>query len=444
MRAFPDDFIWGVAASAYQIEGVGAGRGASIWDRFCATPGKVRNGENAEIACDFYNRYRDDIDLMRELAVDAFRFSVSWPRVVPEGRGRVDAEGLDFYDRLVDGLLEVGIEPFPTLFHWELPVSLEDAGGWPVRATAEAFAEFVEPVAERLGDRVRHWITHNEPWCASWLGYGTGEHAPGRASRRDAIAASHHLLLSHGLAVDVLRRESPGAEVGLTVDIYPAHAASGAPEDLAAAALFDGTRNRWLLDSVLRGAYPEDVLEHYEGDLPAIEPGDMERIAAPIDFLGVNNYSRAVLRAGDDGVTPVHVWVEGAEHTDMGWEVYPDGLRETLVRLHRDYGVQALYVTENGAAFPDVPAHDGRVRDPERQSYLEQYVAAAAEAVDAGAPVRGYFVWSLLDNFEWALGYQRRFGLVYVDYPTLERIPKQSFGWYRDLIARSRREAAAA
>src|SRR6516165_2119191 len=221
MRALPDDFIWGVAASAYQIEGAGAGRGASIWDRFCATPGKVRNGENAEIACDFYNRYREDVGLMRELGVDAFRFSISWPRVVPDGRGRVDAAGLDFYDRLVDGLLEAGIEPFPTLYHWELPVSLEDAGGWPVRETAEAFAEFVEPVAARLGDRVRYWITHNEPWCASWLGYGTGEHAPGRRSRREAIAASHHLLLSHGLAVEVLRRESPGAEVGLTVDLYP-------------------------------------------------------------------------------------------------------------------------------------------------------------------------------------------------------------------------------
>jgi beta-glucosidase len=321
MSAFPDGFIWGVAASAYQIEGGRDRCGRSIWDRFCAIPGNVRNGENAEIACDFYRRYREDIDLMRELGVDAFRFSVSWPRVVPKGRGRVDTAGLDFYDRLVDGLLEAGIEPFATLYHWELPVSVEDAGGWPERSTAETFAEFVEPVAERLGDRVRHWITHNEPWCASWLGYGTGEHAPGRSSRRDAVAASHHVLLSHGLAVEVLRRESPGAEVGLTIDLYPAHAASDRPEDVAAAALFDGTRNRWFLDSVLRGAYPEDVLEHYAADLPRIADSDMETIAAPLDFLGVNNYSRAVLRAADDGVTPVHVWVDGAEHTDMGWEV---------------------------------------------------------------------------------------------------------------------------
>jgi beta-glucosidase len=436
MRKFPDDFIWGVATSAYQIEGAGDERGASIWDRFCATPGKVRNRENAEVACDFFHRYRQDVGLLEELGVNAFRFSISWPRVIPDGCGRVSPGGLDFYDRLVDALLEAGIEPFATLYHWELPLSVEEVGGWPARATAEAFARFVEPVASRLGDRVRFWITHNEPWCASWLGYGTGEHAPGRTSRRAALAASHHLLLSHGLAVEVLRRQSRGAQVGLTVDLYPAHPASDAPEDVAAAVLFDGTRNRWFLDPVLRGAYPEDILEHYAPDLPAIADGDMKTIAAPIDFLGVNNYSRAVLRAADDRVTPVHVPVDGAEHTCMGWEVYPDGLRETLVRLHRDYHVQAIYVTENGAAYPDVRTHDGRVRDPERRNYLEQYVAAVAEALAAGAPVRGYFIWSLLDNFEWALGYWRRFGLVYVDYPTLARVPKSSFHWYRDLIRR--------
>jgi beta-glucosidase len=439
-RSFPSDFVWGVAASAYQTEGATAddGRGASIWDRFCATPGNVRNGETAEIACDAYHRYPEDIRLMHELGVDAFRFSIGWSRIVPDGRGRVNEQGLDFYDRLVDALLQAGIEPYPTLYHFDLPQALEDAGGWPERATAEVFAEFAGVVAERLGDRVRHWITHNEPWCPSWLGYGLGEHAPGRRSRSDALAAAHHVLLSHGLAVDALRAASAGADVGITVDVYPAHAASEQPEDVAAARLYDGTRNRWILDPLLRGVYPADVLEHYRADLPPIRDADLATIAAPLDFLGVNNYSRTVLRAGPDGTTPVPVRVDGAEYTEMGWEVYPDGMRETLARLDHEYGVETLYVTESGAAYPDTRGHDGAVRDPERRRFLDAYVGAVADAAAAGVPVRGFFVWSLLDNFEWSLGYSRRFGLVYVDYPTLARIPKSSFWWYRDLIACAR------
>jgi beta-glucosidase len=326
---FPEGFVWGAAASSYQTEGALSedGRGESIWDLFCATPGAVRGGDTGETACDFFHRYREDVALMGVLGLDAFRFSISWPRVLPHGWGKVNARGLDFYDRLVDALLEEGIEPYVMLYHWDLPQALEDAGGWPERGTAEAFASLAEAVGRRLGDRVSSWITHNEPWCQSWLGYGYGIHAPGRTSQRDALAAAHHLLLSHGLAVEALRRESPGSQVGITLDLYPMHAATGADENGDATRLADGTRNRWFLDPVLRGEYPEDVLEHFEPDLPPIEAGDLRAIATPIDFLGVNHYTRTVIRMGSDGL-PEPVAVAGAEHTDMGWEVYPAGIRE--------------------------------------------------------------------------------------------------------------------
>jgi len=442
---FPSGFVWGAATAAYQIEGAANedGRGESIWDRFCATPGKVRAGDTGEVACDFFHRYREDIALMRELGIDAFRFSISWPRVLPEGRDRVNDRGLDFYDRLVDALLEAGIAPFATLYHWDLPQALEDKGGWPERATAEAFAAYAELVGDRLGDRVGSWTTLNEPWVASWLGYGLGIHAPGREGVRPALAAGHHLLLAHGLAVEALRRSSPRSRIGITIDLYPMHPASGSAADREAARAADGSRNRWFLDPVFRGAYPEDTAERFAAELPVIADDDMTRIAAPIDFLGVNHYSRTVIRAGEKG-EPVEVCVPGADHQDMGWEVYPAGLREILVRVRDDYGPAAVYVTENGATYADVRGHDGGIPDIERQRFLEGYIRAVGEAIGDGVPVRGYFAWSLLDNFEWALGYQRRFGLVYVDYPTLERIPKQSFGWYRDLIARSHRVAAAA
>jgi beta-glucosidase len=436
---FPSDFVWGAAASAYQIEGAAYedGRGESIWDRFCATPGKVRAGETGEIACDFYHRYPEDIALMRELGLDAFRFSIAWPRIVPDATGPVNQAGLDFYDRLVDALLGAGIRPYANLFHWDLPQALEDAGGWPERATAEAFAAYAAVVGERLGDRVKDWITHNEPFCTSWLGYGLGEHAPGRTSVRDALAASHHALLAHGWAVEALRRAAPAAEVGIVLDTWPIHPASDSPADLAAVRAEDGVRNRWFFDPLLRGAYPEDVLERFADDTPQIRDGDLATISAPLDFVGINNYSRRILRAGPGGV-PVDVPAPAAKLTDMGWEVYPAGLYESLIRLHQEYGVESLYVTENGAAFADVRGHDGGIHDLERIAYLDGYVGAVAAAVAEGVPVRGYFVWSLLDNFEWSLGYSKRFGLVYVDYPTLERVPKESFAWYRDLIAANR------
>jgi beta-glucosidase len=436
----PDEFLWGAATGAYQVEGAATadGRGESIWDRFAATPGKVRNGDSGEVACDFYHRYPEDIALMRELGIGALRFSIAWPRVLPQGNGRVNQAGLDFYDRLVDALLEAGIRPFVTLYHWDLPQALEDAGGWPVRATAHAFVDYVEAVATRLGDRVLDWTTHNEPFCSSWLGYGHGVHAPGRSSTADALAAAHHVLLSHGWAVDVLRRECPRAEVGIVLDSWPVHPVSGDDADRDAACIADGIRNRWFFDPVLRGSYPADILEHFGPLAPRVRDGDLAAIAAPLDFVGVNNYSRTLIHADPDGGAPLVVRSPTGQLTDMGWEIYPEALSEVLRRLHEDYAAPSLYVTENGAAFADVRTHDGRVHDNERRDYLVAYIEAVRQTIAGGVPVRGYFVWSLLDNFEWTYGYSKRFGLVYVDYPTLERIPKDSFYWYRDLISRGR------
>ena len=437
--SFPTDFIWGAATASYQIEGAAHddGRGESVWDRFAATPGKVRNGESGEIACDFYHRYRDDVALMRELGIDAFRFSIAWPRVLPEGRGAVNPAGLDFYDRLVDELLAHGIEPFATLFHWDTPQALEDAGGWPVRATAEAFVEYAEAVVGRLGDRVRFWMTHNEPWVHAWIGHAWGEHAPGRTSEADAVAAAHHLLLAHGWAAAAIRRAAPDAEVGIALNLAHAYPSSPSAEDEAAAWEMDGEGNRWFLDPLFRGSYPADLHERNELVAPFVRDGDLEAISAPLDFLGVNNYFRFLVSA--DGGRPSVVRDPEAQHTDMDWEVYPDGLYRLLMRVAADYAPPAIYVTENGAAFGDVRVHDGRVHDPERTAYLETYIDAVSRAVAEGAPVKGYFVWSLLDNFEWAHGYSKRFGIVYVDFPTLDRVPKDSFYWYRDHIAGLRR-----
>jgi beta-glucosidase len=434
----PADFLWGAAAAAYQIEGAATedGRGESIWDRFSATPGKVRNGESGAVACDFYHRFSDDIGLMEELGIDAFRFSVSWPRILPEGRGRVNPAGLDFYDRLVDELLERGIEPFLTLYHWDLPQALEDEGGWRERSTAEAFVDYAAVVAERLGDRVRNWMTHNEPWVVSWVGHAMGKHAPGLRSEAAAVAVSHHLLLSHGLAVPVINAAAPDARVGIVLDLWQVYPASDSPEDAAAALRVDAEHNRWFLDPLFRGEYPAELPERNEIVAPLVRDGDLEAIAAPIDFLGVNNYSRALIAAGSDG--PRHVRNPEAVYTEMDWEVFPEGLRALLVRVATDYNPAELYVTENGASFGDVLGHDGHVHDPERTEYLTGYLDAVAGAIAEGAPVKGYFVWSLLDNFEWAFGYSKRFGIVYVDYPTLDRIPKDSFFWYRDHISRSR------
>jgi beta-glucosidase len=442
---FPPGFVWGTATSAYQIEGATTvgGRGRSIWDSFCAVPGAVRNGDTGDIACDFYHRYPADIAIMRELGIDTFRFSIAWPRVIPDGRGRVESRGLDFYDRLVDALLSAGIRPLVNLYHWDLPQSLEDAGGWVRRETADAFAEYAAVVAHRLADRVHDWTTHNEPYCTAWLGYADGVHAPGRRDRGAAIAAAHHVLLSHGWAAQQIRSESARSRVGIILDSWPAHPATDAPADAEAAARADAIRNRLWFEPVLLGAYPQAALDALAPHRPPVRTGDLAAIATPLDFLGVNCYSRTIVRATPDGQS-VEVRAPSGRLTDMGWEVYPDGLLEVLRRAHFEYHAPPLYVTENGAAFADVPGHDGRIRDTERIEYLNAHIGVVARALAEGIPVHGYFVWSLLDNFEWSLGYSKRFGLVYVDYPTLTRIPKDSFYWYRNLIAEQRREVAAA
>lgn len=442
MSTFPSNFLWGTATAAYQIEGAAHedGRGESIWDRFCTIPGNVRNGESGAIACDHYHRYREDIALMYDLGLSGYRFSIAWPRILPEGRGSVNPKGLDFYDRLVDTLLENGIEPFATLYHWDLPQALENEGGWTERATVEAFTEFVEAVLLRLGDRVQNWITHNEPWVVTWPGYGWGVAAPGRTGGRTALMAAHHLLLSHGRACEVIRREAPAAHIGITLNLIPVYPATDREEDVVAATYADGQINRWFLDPLYRGEYPKDMVEVFGDEMPDVRSGDLQTIAAPLDFLGINYYLRHIIRADPEGKKPTGVQVrsEDAEFTDTDWEIYPNGLASVLERVSRDYQPKRIYITENGAAFPDVRAHDGEVRDPERQRCIERHLQAASRAIDEGVPLAGYFLWSLLDNFEWGHGYWKRFGIVYVDYPTLERIPKASFHWYRDFIQQQR------
>ncbi|WP_002632371.1 GH1 family beta-glucosidase [Cystobacter fuscus] len=445
--SFPKDFLWGTATSSYQIEGAAMedGRGESIWDRFSKTPGKVGDGTNGDVACDHYHRYREDIALMKSLGMQAYRFSVAWPRILPTGRGKVNPKGLDFYNRLVDGLLEAGITPFVTLYHWDLPQTLQDQGGWPRRSTAEAFVEYTEVVARALGDRVKNWITHNEPWCISLLSHEKGLHAPGLKDFRQALAASHHVLLSHGWAVPVIRAASPGAQVGITLNLSPAEPASPSAADYDAFRHHDGYFNRWFLDPLYGRHYPADMIADYvkAGHLPSegftvVQPGDLEAIAVDTDFLGVNYYNRAVLRSDKvpeekNHPRTVHLAPE-SEWTEMGWEVHPDSLRKLLTRLHVDYGPRKLYVTENGASFSTPPDDKGRVPDEKRLNFLRDHFLAARKAMDAGAPLAGYFVWSFMDNFEWDRGYLQRFGIVWVDYKTQQRIPKDSALWYRDVI----------
>jgi beta-glucosidase len=433
---FPREFAWGVATSSYQIEGAvdEDGRGESIWDRFVATPGKVHNGDSAAVAADHYHRFREDVALMRELGVRAYRFSVAWPRIMPSGTGRVNSTGLDFYDRLVDELLAHDIEPFLTLYHWDLPQALEDAGGWKSRNTAEAFGQYAEALVQRLGDRVSKWMTHNEPWCTAWLGYGNGEHAPGRAEgAAGAVPVAHHVLLSHGLATQAIRALAPAAQVGIALNLFPTYVGDDRPETHAAARRMDGQNNRWFLDPIFRGSYPSD-LEDLIRYLPQTAQDDLKTASVPIDFLGVNYYHRDVYAADQNG-QPVHISMDGAEQTDMGWEVYPDGLHALLTRLRDEYSPSAIYITENGAAYSDAPGPDGTVQDIRRREYVEQHLNAALRSMQDGVPLRGYFLWSLLDNFEWAHGYSKRFGITYVDYTTLRRVPKHSAYWYRDFIA---------
>ncbi|MTB86822.1 beta-glucosidase [Aeromicrobium senzhongii] len=439
---FDPGFLWGVATSAYQIEGATTqdGRGPSIWDTFAARPGMTRRGENGEVAVDHYHRWPEDVALVKDLGLDAYRFSIAWPRIQPEGRGKVEARGLAFYDRLVDGLLEAGIEPWPTLFHWDLPQALEDAGGWPVRDTAERFADYAQIVAEALGDRVRHWTTLNEPWCAAFLGYGAGIHAPGRTEPAAALAASHHLNLAHGLAVPRLRDGRPEAQVGVTVNLYAVSPADETGRHDDAARRIDGLMNRWFLDPLLLGRYPQDVLDDIAGvgGTEVIMAEDLETITAPLDFLGVNYYSRHVVAASPwPGASEVDFVSRDWPKTASGWDIDPSGLREVLDQVHRDYPPVPIYVTENGAAFDDVLTPDGTVDDQDRIEFIDGHLRALADARDDGVDVRGYFAWSLLDNFEWAEGYDKRFGIVHVDFETLVRTPKASALWFAELARSS-------
>ncbi|HLG51403.1 MAG TPA: GH1 family beta-glucosidase [Chloroflexota bacterium] len=438
---FPTTFLWGAATAAYQIEGAVRedGRGESIWDRFSHTPGKTHGGDTGDIACDHYHRWPEDIRLMRELNLKAYRFSIAWPRILPRGRGGVNERGLAFYDRLVDGLLAADITPWVTLYHWDLPQPLEDAGGWPSRSTADAFVEYVNIVSRRLGDRVKNWITLNEPWCVAFLGYLTGEHAPGRRDLRAALAATRTLLAAHGRAVPILRANSAGARVGITLNLAAVYPASDSPADREAAHRYDGFFNRWFLDPLYGRGYPTDMVAFYGDNLPPVPADDIEVVAAPIDFLGVNYYSPSAVR--HEPSSPLQVGVvpfPDAEVTAMGWPVYPRGLFDLLRRLQRDYPIGALYITENGAAYDDPPPANGRVPDPRRIAYYAGHLTEAARAIAEGVPLHGYFAWSLMDNFEWAHGYSKRFGLVYVDYPTQQRTIKDSGYWYREVITAGR------
>lgn len=437
LTALPADFTWGVATAAYQIEGAVAedGRSPSIWDTFSHTPGKVDGGDTGDIACDHYHRVPEDIGLIKQLGADAYRFSIAWPRVVPGGDGPVNKAGLDFYDRLVDGLLEAGVTPFATLYHWDLPQVLQDRGGWTVRETSEHFAAYASQVVERLGDRVKDWATLNEPLCSAWIGHLEGRMAPGLTDLTAAVRASYHLHLGHGLAVQAIRAASSDARVGIVNNFSPIEPASGSEADLAAARRADGHINRWWLDPILGRGHPQDMVEEYGVELP-LQPGDLEAIAAPLDWLGLNYYFRQIVTADPDGTAPHarQVSVPGARLTHMDWEVHAEGLEQLLLRLTEEYGVQRIYVTENGSAYEDVVAADGSVHDPERVRYLEEHLAACARAVAKGVPLAGYFAWSLMDNFEWAYGYDKRFGLVHVDYATQRRTVKSSGLRYAELV----------
>jgi beta-glucosidase len=447
----PASFRWGVATSAYQIEGAHDqdGRTASIWDTYCRTPGMVHDMENGDVACDHYHRMPEDVALIQSLGVDTYRFSVAWPRVQPGGRGPANTAGLAFYDRLVDELLGKGVDPWVTLYHWDLPQELEDEGGWPVRDTAYRFADYAMLVFDALKDRVQTWTTLNEPWCSAMLGYYIGNQAPGRQDLPAAISAVHHLLLGHGLATQRMRAAAPRPiELGITLNMGTADPETDSEADRAAARRADGLGTRIYLDPLVHGRYPADVVEDLaaRGIRIPVRPGDLGVISAPIDVLGVNFYSGHVFSGVDengqerdkDGNPVERSIPQGNPVTAMGWEIVPDSFTRLLVRLSNDYPGLPMVITENGAAFDDQADASGFVRDFDRVEYFQEHIGAVAKAREAGADVRGYFAWSLMDNFEWSYGYEKRFGIIRVDYETQERTLKQSALWYRDTIKRVR------
>lgn len=428
---FPAHFIWGVATAAYQIEGAAqeGGRGESVWDRFCTQPGAIADGSSGLVACDHYHRMPQDVELMASMGVDNYRFSIAWPRVQPDGQGAWNEEGFAFYDRLLSALEAKGISAHLTLNHWDLPQALQDQGGWASRQTCTHFVNYAKEVAKRFGHRLASLVTHNEPWVVAILGHQDGIFAPGLKARSTAFQVAHHLLLSHGMAIQALRASHPDLAMGIVLNLSPIYPASDAPADVAKAKLDDGYIVRWYMDPLFKAQYPADVSADLGADAPQVEEGDLALIAQPLDFVGVNYYTRNFSSSGN----PWDVRANAKRVTDMGWEVFPQGLTELLVRLHQDYAPRALLVTENGSAFVDTVT-DGQVHDTERLDYLREHIQACAEAINLGVPLTAYFAWSLLDNFEWASGYGKRFGLVHVNYDTQERIVKDSGRWYANFL----------
>jgi beta-glucosidase len=432
---FPDGFLWGVSTAAYQIEGAVRedGRGPSIWDTFSHHPGKILGGDNGDVACDHYHRWPEDVALMRELGIGAYRLSTAWSRILPEGRGRVNDKGLEFYDRLIDGILEAGIEPWICLYHWDLPQSLEDRGGWQNRDTAAWFADYAQITVRRLGDRVKHWATFNEPNCACVKGYGDGEHAPGIRGRVSALTAIHAMNLAHGLGIKAMRAERADLLLGNIYNFHPYEPASERERDEVATMMLDALWNRSFPDPQMLGHYPEPLAAEIEA---LVQPGDLDIIKQKPDYFAFNHYSGSRVRHDPDHPFEAVALPPppGTPVTDMGWEIAPETFRAVMVEAKERYaGDLPIYILENGAAFPDQLDADGRIRDEPRISYLRGYLGAVLDAIEAGVPVRGYFVWTLMDNFEWALGFSKRFGLVHTDYETLERRPKDSFHFYAEL-----------
>jgi len=441
---FPEGFLWGAATASYQIEGSPAadGKGESIWDRFSHTPGNIWNEENGDIACDHYRLYREDVKMMADMGLNAYRFSVAWPRIFPQGGGRVNEKGLDFYRRLIEELHKYKIKPVVTLYHWDLPQALQDRGGWNNRDTSLYFAEYASALFNNLDLPVEMWITINEPWVIAILGNAFGVHAPGINDFSTALQVSHNLLLGHGLAVKAFREAKRGSEpIGITLNLAPIQPLTDSAKDREAAKVSDGFMNRWFLDPLFKGSYPQDMADIFARNfgLPASEKDDAAVMAEAIDFLGINNYTRIIVEnsGAADAFMGNPVNPPESEYTEMGWEVYPRGLYELLTRVHRDYGPLPLYITENGAAFPDEPSEDGTVDDPRRINYLHGYLQACHQALAEGVPLKGYFVWTLMDNFEWAFGFSKRFGLVYTDYETQKRYLKKSAYWYKKVIGQN-------
>ena len=435
---FPKDFLWGTASASYQIEGAWNedGKGESVWDRFSHTPGKIKLGDTGDVACDFYHRYADDIALMSNLGLNAARISLSWPRIMPSGKGQVNQQGLDFYHRVVDELLKRDIQPWVTLYHWDLPQALEDSGGWPNRDLAEYFRDYAAVVADSLGDRVKHWMAFNEPWIFTILGYLMGIHAPGRREPLEAMKATHTVNIAQGLAIRALResRNKPTA-VGTAFSMSPVHPSTSSPEDRAAAQRWHQFYNMWFLDPVMRGEYPQAYVQGSFADHVDIRPGDLDKIKAPLDFIGINLYTRAVVAHDphDHNIGVAQVRPGGEEVTEFGWEVYPPALSEMILHVAKDYPDLPIYVTENGCSYGDAPGPDGKVNDQRRVSFLRRFIGEVGRAMQAGANVRGYFLWTFTDNFEWAEGFRQRFGIVYCDFETQQRVVKESGHWYSRL-----------